>query len=220
MKVIISMFTGVAAFASMRAINTLTPFNTPVSPIEGYTVVPLSMEGAIEPGGEVMKFNGNFRSIFAQIRRIKPDFEWDDFQSAAPPTSLTGRSSTEKSITHSLCTPNCKPGFRSLALMGYDYLQQLHKNCGVDAGPRKCSVVYCFQYTKIWFCNDNDKSISFPCENLNPYILQLIGMTNCTQFPREKGMETLKAQIFDSGGWNIIVGGDGDHCCEQDDPDC
>lgn len=108
-------------------------FNLP----DGYTLVPLSMKGSIEPGGEVMTFNGTVNDIMSQIQAIKNDFKWDDF---LPTTPTTRRHKSKRTKSHIICKiPDWPSGSRASLLYGYDYLKKIHQPCEVAGGPRKCA---------------------------------------------------------------------------------
>ncbi|KAI1771954.1 hypothetical protein F4818DRAFT_444582 [Hypoxylon cercidicola] len=167
----------------------------------GYTVVPFSMSGAIEPGGENLTFNGTVTDILAQIQSIKPDFEWDDFQ---PTTGLT-----QEPRARIICNiPNIKYAERWLALMGHDYLKRINQPCEVDGGPRKCALLYCFRGSTIRLCNDNTSRISQSCAFLADYVLELIADLDCvwtqTWYPYHSTF--MQGQIFDTDRFNLIVG--------------
>lgn len=76
--------------------------------------------------------------------------------------------------------PNVASGNRWYALSGYDYLKMIDQPCAIDGGPRKCVVLFCFDGTTIWLCNDNEQRISYSCAYLADYVLDLIGDLDCS----------------------------------------
>ncbi|KAI1103631.1 hypothetical protein F4804DRAFT_333064 [Jackrogersella minutella] len=167
---------------------------------EGYTAVPFSMKGAIEPGGEVMTFNGTVTDIFEQIQSIKPDFEWDHFQPATP---SSGRNS------HIDCrVPGQIDGWRVMFINGYDYLKRINQPCGVSGGPRKCAMLWCFIGNSIWMCNDNTDEISRDCGDMASYVWDILGDMDCVGGTPGFNSRVI-GQAWDTDGFNIIVGGGG-----------
>ncbi|KAI1453082.1 hypothetical protein F4805DRAFT_478772 [Annulohypoxylon moriforme] len=159
---------------------------------EGYTAVPFSMEGSIEPDGEVMTFNGTVSDIMTQIKAIRSDFKWDDFRPS-----------------HIICKiPNALSGSRANLLWGYDYLKKINQPCAVGGGPRKCAMLWCLSGTSIWMCNDHTDTITRDCGDMASYALDIIGNLDCITM--WSGSEALiQGQEFDTDGFNIIAGGGG-----------
>ncbi|KAI1768121.1 hypothetical protein GGR53DRAFT_462646 [Hypoxylon sp. FL1150] len=199
MKPLFSILVG----ATMGGVKAMAASNLPdtVSVLpNGYTVVPFSMSGAIEPGGENLTFNGTVNSIFAQIQKIKPDFHWTDFQPARQPT----REQQEKIICN---IPNVDSADRFAALTGYDYLKTIDQPCEIDRGPRKCVLLYCYLSATIWLCNDSENHISLSCADLGDYVLDLIADLGCAKANHEGEYESMQGQLFDTSNYNIIIGG-------------
>ncbi|KAI0377490.1 hypothetical protein F5Y04DRAFT_284779 [Hypomontagnella monticulosa] len=204
MMVSLYLLLGVGATAAARMpTDDLGNSNVSVALPDGYTAIPFSMRGAIEPGGDVMTFTGTVTDIFAQIQGIKPDFTWDDFESTIP---LTG--APHEKILCSI--PGQTPGLRMVLLWGYDYLKTINQPCQVASGPRKCAMLFCrgnpYKTASIWMCNDNTTPISRTCEEMADYVIDIIGDENCIV---DDSKMLSQGQEFDTDGFNIIVRGGG-----------
>ncbi|KAI1439681.1 hypothetical protein F5Y02DRAFT_412060 [Annulohypoxylon stygium] len=206
MKAFVSVLVGAVA-ASVAATDVSSNassslFNLP----DGYTLVPLSMKGSIEPGGEVMTFNGTVNDIMSQIQAIKNDFKWDDF---LPTTPTTRRHKSKRTKSHIICKiPDWPSGSRASLLYGYDYLKKIHQPCEVAGGPRKCAMLWCLAGTSIFMCNDNTDTVTRDCGDLASYVLDIIGDLDCIML--WSGSNALiQGQEFDTDGFNIIAGGGG-----------
>ncbi|KAI1414967.1 hypothetical protein F5Y13DRAFT_196952 [Hypoxylon sp. FL1857] len=195
MKTVIYLLIGAVAAGLMAAVDHGANTSTASLP-EGYTEVPFSMKGAIEPGGEPMEFIGTLPSILKQIQGIKPNFTWDDFQPS-----------------HTIChIPNTKPDLRLRFLWGHDFLKKINQPCEVAAGPRKCALLWCDIGASVWMCNDNSDPISRDCSYIATYVLDLIGNLDCvsdlkTSDGFNEGKALLQGQEFDSDNFNVIAGG-------------
>ncbi|KAI1138158.1 hypothetical protein F5Y05DRAFT_419015 [Hypoxylon sp. FL0543] len=181
---------------------------------DGYTSIPFSMKGAIEPGGEVMQFNGTVTDIFEQIQDIKPNFKWDDFQPVAPLTRR--RRPSKRTKSHIICdVPNVQPSIRLRFLFGQDYLWKIQQPCEVAGGPRKCALLWCDYDSTIYLCNDNTEPISRNCRDIASYVRDLLGDLDCATTPSDSDNADswldapLKGQEFDTDNFNVIVGGGG-----------
>ncbi|KAI2465296.1 hypothetical protein F4781DRAFT_410017 [Annulohypoxylon bovei var. microspora] len=205
MKVIISLLVG-AIVAGVAAMDPFHASNISNGLPDGYTAVPLSMKGSIEPGGEVMTFNGTVNDIMSQIQTIKHDFKWDDFH---PTTSFPRRHVSKRTKSHIICKiPHSFAGSRVNLLYGYDYLKNIHQPCEVSGGPSKCAMLWCLTGTSIWMCNDNTDTITRDCGDMASYVLDIIGDVDCiTQW--SGGGALIQGQEFDTDGFNIIAGGGG-----------
>ncbi|KAI0839188.1 hypothetical protein F5Y06DRAFT_29699 [Hypoxylon sp. FL0890] len=209
MKAIISLLLGVITAGVTAKVECAK--NTSAVVPDGYTLVPFSMKGVIEPGGEVMEFNGTITDIFKQIQGIKPDFKWGDLQSTTP---RTGRRLSKRSKSHIDCNvPNVERSVRVRFLFAHDYLKLVHQSCEIGGGPRKCAVLYCEDQTTVWMCNDNTDSISRDCAEIADYVLDLLGDLDCadrvndTEFGEADAM--LRGQEFDTDGFSVAVGNSG-----------
>lgn len=109
-----------------------------------------------------------------------------------------------------LCNiPNFDHANRFETLYGYDHLSLIDANCHVDAGPRKCSQVFCRTGSKIWMCNDNDTPLDFPCTKVAWPVLLFIGNMDCVENGWLGPATWTQGQAFDDARWNVIVGSDG-----------
>ncbi|OTB05154.1 hypothetical protein M426DRAFT_320211 [Hypoxylon sp. CI-4A] len=208
MKAVISLLVGTLASSAVATDVSDVPVDRSALP-DGYTIVPFSMKGSIEPGGELMTFNGTVTDIFEQIRNIKPDFQWNDFNSTITPSPAGHVSRRTKD--HILCNiPFHKPGSRFGLLLGYDYLTKLHHDCQVDGGPKVCAAMWCCGGNSIYFCNDNMDPISRDCGYLASYVLDIVANEDCVS--GKNGM-LVQGQEFDTDGFNIVAGADGDPKC-------
>ncbi|KAI1644477.1 uncharacterized protein F4817DRAFT_367634 [Daldinia loculata] len=214
MKVVISVLIGALGAvstaiagvkaATMDAVGSLNV--TSILP-EGYTAIPFSMDVSLEPGGEVMTFNGTVTEILAQIQSIKPDFTWENYGSATPSTGVSKYKRTKSKI---LCNiPNHEHGLRYVLLSGYDFLKNIHTDCKIDAGPKKCAMLYCMMGTSIWMCNDNSTPISRDCAYIATYVLDIIGTENCQSRGSMGPTTWTQGQEFDTDNFNVIAGGGG-----------
>ncbi|KAI0105917.1 hypothetical protein F4814DRAFT_452297 [Daldinia grandis] len=214
MKVVIYLLIGAlgavsAAVAGAKAVATDEVGALNVTSIlpEGYTAIPFSMDVSLEPGGEVMVFNGTVTEILAQIQSIKPDFTWDNYGSTTPSTGVSKHKRTKSNI---LCNiPNHDRGLRYALLSGYDFLKNIHTDCKIDAGPKKCAMLYCMLGTSIWMCNDNSTPISRDCGYIATYVLDIIGTENCQSRGSMGPTTWTQGQEFDTDNFNVIVGGGG-----------
>ncbi|KAI2626092.1 hypothetical protein GGS26DRAFT_592871 [Hypomontagnella submonticulosa] len=198
MKVSLYLLLGAAAAATVATEDTVGgPSSSNVSVVlpDGYTAVPFSMEGAIEPGGDVMTFTGTVTDILAQIQSIRPDFTWEDFE----PTDKI------------LCSiPGQEGGARAVLLQGYDFLKAINQPCEVAPGPRKCAMLFCrghpYISSSIWMCNDNTTPISRSCGEMADYVLDILDYEDCIVDDRKL---LYQGQEFDTDNFNIIVEGGG-----------
>ncbi|OTA68486.1 hypothetical protein K449DRAFT_429343 [Hypoxylon sp. EC38] len=195
MKAIIFLLVGVVAAGVVSTVEHDANTSTVLLP-EPYTAIPFSMEGAIEPGGKPMTFNGTVTDIFSQIQAIKPNFKWDDFQPA-----------------YTLCNvPNSETEMRVKYLVGYDYLKKkmANKPCQVAGGPHKCAMVWCDSNASIWFCNGNTDGVTKDCSDLASYVLDVMGDVDCVyglidgDFGAEL-LSQLKGMEFDTEDWGVLL---------------
>ncbi|KAK6948994.1 hypothetical protein Daesc_009066 [Daldinia eschscholtzii] len=218
MKVLVSLLFGAFGAASAAVAGTKTGtssakdevggLNTSFSLPDGYIAVPFSMDVALEPGAEPMTFNGTVTEIFAQIQSIKPDFAWASSGSASPSAGETSKFKRSKSKI--LCNvPSFSVGLRWIILKGYDYLKTIHQDCKVDAGPKKCAMLYCEIGTSIWMCNDNKTPISRDCGFIADYALDIIADEDCQSRGTMGPKAWTNGQEFDTDNFNVIAGGGG-----------
>ncbi|KAI1803637.1 hypothetical protein F4811DRAFT_553715 [Daldinia bambusicola] len=208
MKIIVSLVGVLGVVSAAVAGDEVGDLNTsfPIPP--GYTVVPFSMDLVLEPGGEPMTFNGTVTEILAQVQSINPNFTWENSVSAT--TSVEEIHKWKRSKSKILCNiPGYSVGLRWIVLKGYDYLKNLHQACKVDAGPRKCSMIYCEAGTSIWMCNDNTTPISRDCDYIATYALDIVAAEKCqSPGPTGAGVWT-NGQEFDTDNFNVIAAGGG-----------
>ncbi|KAI2620407.1 hypothetical protein GGR54DRAFT_639443 [Hypoxylon sp. NC1633] len=212
MKAIIYLLAGVLV-AGVKATDSQTDLLATPSDVllNGYTFVPFSMEGAIESGGEVMIFNGTVTSIFDQIRSLKPDFEWDDFQPTTPLPAEHHNVKRDKSPNIKCNIPGYTVGGRFGILDGHDFLIKIKQPCTIAGGPRTCALLFCRDGDSVWMCNDNKYPITRGCDNIASYVLDIIGEVNCLSqdFYRYPPNRLMQGQEFDSDNFNVVVGGSG-----------
>ncbi|CAJ2503478.1 Uu.00g108720.m01.CDS01 [Anthostomella pinea] len=170
----------------------------------GYAVAPLVMRGAIEPGGDEMSFNGT--EIDAQIRQLKPDFSWDDFQPAMPatakaPRNVHGKRTWQKVLCH---VQNLPSASRDSIEANYAFLYKIATPISAPGG-RQCTQASCKAGAAVWFCNDN---LSWHGEEslvIGDYVHHITGTKECEDAGNN---EMVQGQVFDTEGWNVIVNGD------------
>ncbi|KAI0432627.1 hypothetical protein F5Y09DRAFT_137059 [Xylaria sp. FL1042] len=164
----------------------------------------ITWTGHIEEGGDIMSFTGpSLQHIETQIQKINPTFSW-----SSTPEQVPGNSSA-KSEGDTLCDIQWDPPFASVfhIRQGISYLHKIHGNCTIGPGPGNCSRVSCSYYSGIWFCNDNMYPTSVPCSTFGDRAGDII--ENCYSFG-DFPDDAVHGQVFDTDGWNVIVGGA--HC--------
>ncbi|OTA87338.1 hypothetical protein M434DRAFT_15487 [Hypoxylon sp. CO27-5] len=206
MKAIIFLLVGVVAAGVVPTVEHDANTSTVLLP-EPYTAIPFSMEGAIEPGGKPMTFNGTVTDIFSQIQAIKPDFKWDDFQPVAPLIkSKRDMLKRDKASIYHLAWK--LPVLTSLT--GLHPLQCSQQRDGVAGGPHKCAMVWCDSKASIWFCNGNTDGVTKDCSDLASYVLDVMGDVDCVYglIDGDIGAEIMaqmKGMEFDTEDWGILL---------------
>ncbi|KAI0815917.1 hypothetical protein GGR55DRAFT_369661 [Xylaria sp. FL0064] len=161
----------------------------------------IAWTGRIEEGGELMSFTGrSLQHIEAQIQETSPAFSWSDTpKQAASNNSI-------KSEGDTICDVQWNLPFASVfhIRQGISYLRKIHGNCTNGSGPGNCSRVSCSWSSGIWFCNDNPYPMSVPCSTFGDRAWDII--ENCYA-SGELPEDAVHGQIFDTDGWNVIVGG-------------
>ncbi|KAK6082201.1 hypothetical protein SCUP234_03791 [Seiridium cupressi] len=87
------------------------------------------------------------------------------------------------------------------------------RGCSAKPGPRVCTQVACTgPGVAIFLCNDLDHELEVDCETVADYAQDI--RDECDNFPLNTLPET-RGQEFDTGGWNVIVGGRSGSCVAE-----
>ncbi|KAM0816894.1 putative Ecp2 effector protein domain-containing protein [Seiridium cardinale] len=82
--------------------------------------------------------------------------------------------------------------------------------CSAMPGPRACTQVACTgPGVAIFLCNDLDHELEVDCETVADYAQDI--RDRCDNFPLTT-IPYSQGQEFDTGGWNVIVGGRSGDC--------
>ncbi|XXH03144.1 hypothetical protein Hte_009538 [Hypoxylon texense] len=85
-----------------------------------------------------------------------------------------------------------------------DYLGGLSAACGVGPGPAACARVSCSDGAAVWALQRRRRGPSGPpCRSLAPYVDAIAD--GCRE-ERHHGHITARGQVFDTEGFNVIVG--------------
>ncbi|KAI1430135.1 hypothetical protein F5Y12DRAFT_709144 [Xylaria sp. FL1777] len=119
---------------------------------------------------------------------------------------------------------------------GISYLHKIRGDCSVGPGPGNCTRVSCSYGSGIWFCNDNPHPMSVPCSTFGDRAWDIVEkcyafgdrpsssdpnteicssstdqsfVTNVidSRFIADFPTDSVQGQVFDTAGWNVIVGG-------------
>ncbi|KAH6636400.1 hypothetical protein F5144DRAFT_567358 [Chaetomium tenue] len=209
------------AFTSLRSIAVASVLATvavaaPVaqdSPIEGYTIVPITWEFD-GPNGQVIQLNGTVQEVVAQLDLIVPNSQAKLIASiaAASTASSTSRRDEESPLEKRydedkiLCWVH---GWTAASLRsiqdGINYLNGVSGRPSHGPGPSTCARVSCSYGSAIYWCNDNRslkelnsfKDIAHGADRIKNNCQQVVQATVLTQ-----------GQIFYKDNWNVIVRGD------------
>ncbi|KAI1351451.1 hypothetical protein F5Y01DRAFT_304742 [Xylaria sp. FL0043] len=161
----------------------------------------ITWTGHIEEGGDLVSFTGrSLQHIEAQIQEISPAFSW-----SGTPEQVASNGSV-KSEGDTICDVKWDLPFASVfhIRQGISYLRKIHGNCTNGPGPGNCSRVSCSWSSGIWFCNDNPYPTSVPCSTFGDRAWDIV--ENCYA-TGELPEDAVHGQVFDTDGWNVIVGG-------------
>ncbi|KAI0175143.1 hypothetical protein BJ166DRAFT_587889 [Pestalotiopsis sp. NC0098] len=77
--------------------------------------------------------------------------------------------------------------------------------CRADPGPRICTQLACADPgVAVFLCNDLDTALEIDCGAAADYAQDI--KDRCDNYPATMA-ESTQGQEFDTGGWNVIVGG-------------
>ncbi|KAH7347503.1 hypothetical protein B0T11DRAFT_359937 [Plectosphaerella cucumerina] len=201
------------ASAAAAAVNTGNP-----TAVEGGLPLPLGeigWEGVVTPGGPSVKVWGaSFEDIEAKIREDYPEFSiYEEEEQTGPETSpvpeVVTRAALEKRQRY------CDPRFGRVMPHYIDQcisaLRRINgNNCWARA--RHCIRNQCINGGAVGMCNDNHHDINIPCTRVADMAANI--RQNCwevdTACKAGQGCwgenHTTFGQLFDAGGFNVIVG--------------
>lgn len=164
--------------------------------------------------------NGSVQEILKQLIDINSNYPalldqyWASKASVAPLdgfVSLKAMSEEPRLCSWcDVCTKRWKPAAYMVTLDGINYLRNLTGQPGNKPGPGSCGRISCEWYSAIYWCNDNDQEKTLDSWGKIADAAEDI-TRQCFWYDRSKSLMT-GGQIFEPGGWNVIVRHD-DHDC-------
>lgn len=165
--------------------------------------------------------NGTVQDVYKQLTDINPDYDdlLHKYQSSKATTALPDSYPSFDLMAYvpsncgycNVCTKRWEPASYTITLDGIDYLTNLTGKPALPPGPGYCSRVSCEWGSSIWWCNDNDERKELG--SWSEVTAAAVDISRqCFWTTRKQEMVT-GGQIFQPGGWNVVIRHDGDKHC-------
>ncbi|KAI1388134.1 uncharacterized protein F4822DRAFT_303362 [Hypoxylon trugodes] len=186
-----------AIFAIFGVLVGVTWASPLLTPLKGYTIVPMTWLGINTTDGLEIAVSGTIQEIQSQVQSMNDSIVWK--------MSSTQQSIKPRSKKNIVCNSGGDGGADNVFVQqGIDYLKSIKNGpCGAPPGPNKCSRISCSYGAGIFLCNDTPKEIHHDCPDLATYAEDI--RSNC----HTEGVVTyVRGQQFDTEGFSVVVGHD------------
>lgn len=164
--------------------------------------------------------NGTVQEVYKQLTEINPNYKdllsnHLSSKAAMPPPDTFSTFNSMADVPSNcgycnVCTKRWAPAAYMIILDGISHLNNLTGKPANPPGPGWCGRVSCEWGSSIWWCNDNDErkeldswhQIADAAEDIT---------RQCFWFERDQSRVT-GGQIFQPGGWNVVVRHDNAKC--------
>ncbi|KAL2274197.1 hypothetical protein FJTKL_03596 [Diaporthe vaccinii] len=215
----IAIFIAVSTALVLAATSNVSASLVP-PPDPKYSVMEISWAVESIPGNatSTVLLNGTVQEVYKRLTEINPDY--DDvllkYRSSKATTALPDSFHSFDSMADvpsncgycNVCTKRWEPTSYMITFEGIAYLNSLVGKAGIPPGPGFCSRVSCNWGSSIWWCNDNDERTELDSWSEVTSAAEDI-TRQCCWTTKEKELVT-GGQIFQPGGWNIVIRHDGD----------
>ncbi|KAI1246907.1 hypothetical protein MGN70_010792 [Eutypa lata] len=173
------------------------------SPLEGYTVVPMSWNAVNTTDGSKIVLYGTIQELYEQLESLDDAKIGNGTNATSTATNEETRSLTPRSKDNTICWVGGNGSVKNGWLQeGINYLKQHTQGpCTAGRGPGNCARISCSFNTAIWLCNDDPEyEVSRRCPDIATYAEDI--REKCTF-----GL-SIQGQEFDTDGFNVMVGRD------------
>ncbi|KAG4424737.1 hypothetical protein IFR04_002085 [Cadophora malorum] len=199
------LLAAILLLANQVAIATPTPegisITERVSNIpEHYNIIPLVITGTME--GVAVNHTGTIQQVFAQLDAEDNDFKLSEL-GARDVSELHPRVASY--MTDINCIPvrgqNWGRANQGAIREGINYLRRGSLACGVNA--HSCARVSCSWDSGIYFCNNNNYNLRYPCFQIADYAQAILD--KCKYQKNLFADKEVGGQAWDNGNWNVPV---------------